>query len=152
MQVREQSGAHQFAETLLNDFGAVNLPAELTEAALDIARAQTLQARHLHPVEVIEWPRLHYHRHGHMGVVRRIGRAGGLDLHIVVATRFEIGLEPPRDVGEARIGIRRVGQVDHLCPQRFRPVNRVAGKMDVAKEILTPFFDRHRHVDVSAVV
>ena len=61
------------------------------------------------------------HRHATVhGLLRRAGR---FNFHIIVTARFKVGLQTSRDIGDTRIGVRLLQEIEHLPAQCFRVVN-----------------------------
>src|SRR5581483_4986475 len=61
--------------------------------------------------------------------------------------RLIIGLQSPRDVGQARIGVRLLEKIDNLSAQISAVVNHFSAERDVAEEILPAFVNRQKHVN-----
>src|ERR1044072_218474 len=67
--------------------------------------------------------------------------ASGLNFYRVVPARLVVSLEPARNIIYATIGVRLRKQVEHLATQRFRIVNGVSVKNQIAEKILATLVD-----------
>src|SRR5207248_10424242 len=75
-----------------------------------------------------------------------------LHFYFIVTARFIKSLKPARNVGHSPIGERLFQQIVDLSAQRFRPINGVSMKLNVAEEILPAFADRNRHIDPACLL
>src|SRR5205085_4578330 len=101
----KQSRFHQLAKLLVDQLRAVSLAAEFAEAPRDVTRPEMLEAFHRHTVEMIERPGRYRNDHWHLAIRGRFRVAGSVDFDFVVTARAIIGLQTPRNIGDAPVGV-----------------------------------------------
>src|ERR1700730_13532127 len=107
---------------------------------------QSSQTVHEHFSEVIDGSGRDRDLHRNAAGLRRSRLRRRFDFDFVVTARFEIGLQPPGNIGDARFGLRLIEKIGDLAPHYFTVVNRPTAKRNVAEKILAPFVNRDRHV------
>ena len=128
LQKIEETGAHEQAESFVKHIRAVSLTGQFAEPLRDKTRPQPLKTTHRHAIKAVNRSGRDHDLHRHATIDGLLRRAGRFDLHIVITARFEIGLEASRNIGDTRIGVRLLQEIEHLSAQRFRCVNCLPGK------------------------
>ena len=119
---------HQRPESLIKNVRAVSFALQPAEPLDDETGMQSIEAIHGHAVKVVNRPRRDDDLHRHSSVHCLVRRGCRVDVHVVITTRLIICLNSPRDVGDTRVGIRLLNEIDYLPAQRFRIVNCLPGK------------------------
>mgnify|MGYP003693589559 CR=1 FL=1 len=143
----EQARAHELAEFLVERLRTVGTSAQFLETINQEAGAQLSGAGHRDPVKAVIRPRFDRYSHWHMAVECERRVTNGVDFHCVIAARLVISLQPPRNIGQPRLCVWLVQEIENLPAQCFASVNGRADELNVAEEILLTFVDHDQRRD-----
>ena len=148
----EKSCLHERSKSLIKDVRAVSFALQLAKTLDDITGLQPSETAHSYAVKVVNWSRCDDDLHRHSFIHCLIRRGGRVDFYVEITTRLVICLDPPWDIGDTRIGIRPLQEIEYLPAQRFGIVNCLPGKGDTAEKILPALVNRDDHVHLIGLV
>ena len=151
LQHLEKPGPHQLAKFFIEHIRAVSFAVEGGKPVTDIAGSQSFQSFNGNSVKSINRAGRDRDRHRNVSVAGFVRLARGFDFDRIITAGFEVGLQPPRNVIDAPVGVRLGEQVEHLPAQRLSSVNGVAVKSKLAEKILPALVHGNCYVDAGTV-
>ena len=126
MQQIELAGLHERAKPLIENVRAVCFSAQFGKAFSHETRMQPSQAANRHAIEMVNGSRRDRDFHGDSTIHCVLRCANRINLDVVIPARFEIRLEAPRNIVNARVGVRTLQQIHYLPAESVRAVNSLS--------------------------